>query len=131
MLEELSKKEKQIMFDKIEDVFTGLLKTCNIIDYNFAIQDDLENKDEYKTLGVEVSYPYRFITLWVRSGIVSYYKEKNWDVIKRIMFHEIFHILTWEMREIALKRWATEEQFSNAEESAAEKFSIFMERLTI
>lgn len=122
----MSKKEKTKMFDKLADMFTILLTDCNIIDYNFEIKDDLENEDEYKTLGVNVSYPYRFISLYVRPGIVEYYLDSQWQQIKKIMLHEIFHILTWEMRTIAEQRYATKEQFDNAEEATAEKFSIFM-----
>lgn len=71
---------------------------------------------------IVVAYPYKKFAVSIQQdSLDKAFKEKRishfWENVEDGVFHECFHILVWELAEIARMRYATFPQIENSEEA--------------
>ena len=121
--------KNQKIVDYIFDYFTKvILPTCRISGYEVKVILDIDNNDT-RTFSTKVNFPYRHIDLYVNEEGVKLYERKDYNEIRRRLFHECFHILHWKYREYAEARFAQRETMSEMEEDMADRFSFILEDL--
>jgi len=129
----ISKKEKQEIIKWVLDYFVDvIMPTCGLHDYEVNVHLEFipnKDKDTQKTFSISLNFPYRRIDLYIREGGVKYYRQKDIAQIRRLLFHEAFHIFHWRFKDYAFSRFVDPGTLEEMEEDMADKFSIIMEIL--
>lgn len=123
-----NKDEEKAMCKEISKIFSDILDITGLTNYYYSVVY-APNGGSDKTFSVEVNDPYRMITLYVRKGGLDYWKEKAFDTISSILLHEAFHVFHWKYKEMAHKRYISEEQLIEEEENLADKFGLIITKL--
>ena len=127
--QKLSPKEEKEMVEWISDYFcTVILPICHIKGYKVFTKIDKKGEKD-KTFSIEVGFPYRSITLYIRRGGIEYYKDGNIEAIRSVLFHEAFHVMHWNYKEYAEARFIGVADLSEREENLADLFSIIVDSL--
>ncbi len=105
-----------------------ILPICHIAGYKVITIIDRKG-DKNKTFSIDVNFPYRAITLWVRSGGIKMFKESKFSEMRSVLFHEAFHIIHWKYKEYAEARYCDAATLREFEEDVADRFSIIIDTL--
>ena len=123
------KKEDEKMMKWILDYFCEvILPICKISGYKVFVKINRKG-DEEKTFSIEVNFPYRSITLYIRRGGITYYKGGDIQAMREVLFHEAFHIIHWKYKEYAEARFVDPATLKEFEEDIADRFSIIVDAL--
>lgn len=76
-------------------------------------------------VGFEISYSpsYKTATVWYYPYILKLFKEKNWALLRQSLSHEMAHILTNPLADIANDRYVSKRELDVAVESLTESIA--------
>lgn len=125
-------KTKVQIGEEIGNQVRDLMEELRIGNYSFKVKlpgdPGFDCDGEMDVLGVSVTYPYREVVIHVGEKAIEYHKKKNPD-LRLCVLHEIFHILHWKYKELALNRHTSEKQLEEEEEDLADVFASIVNRL--
>ena len=106
------KQKKRIIIRKpdvvlfAEDVINRIQREHGLSDYRMKVKSiDEENGNVMAEIRVDNEYLRATVTLY--SIFIQRYRDKKYEELKEALCHEIFHIRTSSIEEMAVNRWGT------------------------
>ena len=123
----LTKKEAKEIRQWVGDYFCEvIMPVCFLAGYKVYTHIKEDGKNDFS---IKVNFPYRSVRLYIEQGGVEHYKNKDWEAIRFVLFHEAFHLINWKFREYAGQRFIAEDVLDNVEEDVADKFAMIVDYL--
>lgn len=113
----------------ITDIIKRCLKICYLEDWKWSVKYDIEMDNKFAQISVQPEYKY--FTIFLSKLLLEEFKNKNYKEINFTIIHEISHIYTEELYEIAIKSQtnATRPYLEKIRENSTQKVAYLVEKL--
>ena len=105
----------------IEEAFASVMSDFGLLPCHISFEDakdDTTDPDFNRAMGIRYNYPYPQLSVILFSGVYDMEEEE----LKRSVFHEVMHVLLWELKHF---RKQSDAVWRDLEEKVVEKLAVF------